>query len=383
VYESLRSIGPVVQDERSGLWLLLDYADCKRALNDAATFSSDLSEYAAQRTPPWMIFTDPPRHTELRALVARTFTPAALASMEARIREICRQLLDEGLQEDGTMDFASAFAVPFPLCVVAEIMGVPSADWPLFRGWTDDMLALSETLHGEQAEPTMVARYRRSYTEMTLYFNELTSARQHKASTGLLAQLSDSGTTGSELLSFFQLLLTAGSETTTNLLNNAVLCLVEHQQELTRLRSNPSLLPTAIEEVLRHRSPLQFVFRATRQPVTIANRSVPKGSLVLVVVGSANRDPAVFRNPEHFDIGREPNPHIAFGHGVHFCLGAALARMEARIGLSEFLNRVSCFDLAANGGLEPRSALNVLGPQALPLRCVLSSSHALETETYA
>ncbi|HYP15024.1 MAG TPA: cytochrome P450 [Bryobacteraceae bacterium] len=384
IYKALRSIGPVVQDERSRLWLLLDYEDCKRALNDPAIFSSNLGEYAAQPTPPWMIFTDPPRHTELRTLVARTFTRAALAGLETRIGEICRQLLDQGLQEDGTIDFASAFAVPLPICVIAEIIGVPTPEWPLFRRWTDDILALSETLHGSQADKTILARYGRAHAEMTLYLHELTSVRRRAgAADGLLAGLLEARVTGSELVSFLELLLTAGSETTTNLLNNAVLCFIEHGHQFARLRSKPALMPAALEEVLRYRSPLQFVFRATRQQVTIANRSVPKGALVLVVVGAANRDPAVFDNPEQFDIGRDPNPHIAFGHGVHFCLGAALARMEARIAFSEFFNRVSCFDLAANGPLKSRSALNVLGPESLPLRYTTNHSHALEMEAYA
>jgi cytochrome P450 len=170
-----------------------------------------------------------------------------------------------------------------------------------------------------------------------------------------------------EILGFFQLLLLAGSETTTNLINNAILCFIEHPGQLARLRAAPELLPSAIEEVLRYRSPLQWMFRVTTREVEMHGQAIPAGKVVLVMMGSANRDPKQFPNPNDFDITRNPNPHVAFGHGIHFCLGAALARLEAKVALTEFLERVGDFKLASDTPWEPRKGLHVHGPTRLPL----------------
>jgi cytochrome P450 len=171
-----------------------------------------------------------------------------------------------------------------------------------------------------------------------------------------------------EILGFFQLLVVGGQETTTNLINNALLCFLEHPAALEKVRGNPALLPSAIEEVLRYRSPLQWVMRAPRHDIEMSGQRIPAGKLVLPVIGSANRDPKVFAKAEEFDIARDPNPHIAFGHGIHSCLGAALARMETRIALTEFLAQVRHFELASKEPWEPRRALHVHGPTRLPLR---------------
>jgi cytochrome P450 len=171
-----------------------------------------------------------------------------------------------------------------------------------------------------------------------------------------------------EILGFFQLLLVAGTETTTNLINNALLCLVENPEQLARLKSTPNLLPSAIEEVLRYYTPVQWVFRGTRRDVEMHGQVIPAGSLVLPGIGSANRDPKQFRDPDRFDMLRDPNPHIAFGHGIHFCLGAALSRLEARIALAELLERMRSFELASDQPWQPRQALHVYGPASLPIR---------------
>ena len=174
--------------------------------------------------------------------------------------------------------------------------------------------------------------------------------------------------TPEEILGFVQLLLVGGQETTANLINNAVLCFLEHPDQLARLRAAPDLLPSAIEEVLRYRSPLQWMPRATRRDVEMHGQVIPAGKLVLPMIGSANRDPKQFRDAGRFDITRDPNPHIAFGHGIHACLGAPLARLEARIALADFLERVQGFELASDEPWEPRKALDVHGPSRLPIR---------------
>lgn len=171
-----------------------------------------------------------------------------------------------------------------------------------------------------------------------------------------------------EILGFFQLLLLAGSETTTNLINNAMLCFVEYPEQLARLLGRIDLLPSAIEEVLRYRSPLQWMYRATTRDVELHGHAIPAGKLVLAMIGSANRDPRQFPDAGRFDIARDPNPHIAFGHGIHFCLGAPLARLESRIALTDLLDRLRGFKLASDEPWEPRKGLHVHGPTRLPIR---------------
>ena len=171
-----------------------------------------------------------------------------------------------------------------------------------------------------------------------------------------------------EILGFFQLLVVAGQETTTNLINNAMLCLLENREQFALLRAQPERLPSAIEEVLRYRSPLQWVMRTPRSETEIHGQKIPAGRLVLPMIGSANHDPQVFRDPDKFDIRRDPNPHIAFGHGIHSCLGAALARMEAKIALSDLMARFRNLELATSEPWQPRKALNVHGPIHLALR---------------
>jgi cytochrome P450 len=182
-----------------------------------------------------------------------------------------------------------------------------------------------------------------------------------------LAEVDAQRLTPGEILGFFQLLLLAGSETTTNLLTNAILTFLDHPDQLQRLRADLNLLPGAIEEVLRYRSPLQWMYRKTTRDVTLHDLPIPAGRLVLAVIGSANHDPAVFPHPDRFDITRHPNPHLAFGHGPHFCLGAPLARLEARTALTEFLTRTSHFERPTTDPWPPRPGLHVLGPSSLPL----------------
>jgi cytochrome P450 len=171
-----------------------------------------------------------------------------------------------------------------------------------------------------------------------------------------------------EIAGFFQLLVVGGQETTTNLINNAMVCFLDHPNQLALLRWSPELLPQAIEEVLRFRAPFQWVMRTPRHDIEIYGKTIPAGKLVLAMIGSANRDPKIFKDAERFDITRNPNPHIAFGHGIHSCLGAALARMEARIALGDFLARIKNFERASNEPWEPRKALHVHGPSRLPIR---------------
>lgn len=271
------------------------------------------------------------------------------------------------------MDLATEFAVPLPIMVIAEMLGIPAADQARFRRWSEGILNLSNTVVGGKEATHAVAAYAAAKAEMIAYLAEILPRRRAAPGQDLLSQLVDAEVDGerlseADLLGFFQLLLLAGSETTTNLINNAILCLIEHPAENRRLREAADLLPNAIEEVLRYRAPVQVVFRTTTQAVELHGRVIPAGKLVLVVIGSANRDPQVFAAADRFEITRDPNPHLAFGHGIHFCLGAALARLEARIALTELLRRLQGITLAGAAPWVPRRAFHVHGPARLPIR---------------
>lgn len=371
VYDQWRSVAPVFHDPQSDFWMLFDGASVKRALNDLDVFSS-------RAAPPgggaldWFIFFDPPQHTKLRALILRAFTPRSVANLEPRIRELSRELLDQTI-ERGEMDLAADFSIPLPMMVIAEMLGIPVADRPQFRRWGDVLLNMIYTVTGGEEAARAVRAFGAASAEASDYLTRQLAERRAQPKDDLLTRLVQAEVDGErltekEILNFFQLLLLAGSETTTNLINNALLCFIDNPDQLTRLLAAPDLLPSAIEEVLRYRSPLQAVFRQTTCEVEMHGQVIPAGKLVLVMIGSANRDPRQFRDAGLFDITRDPNPHLAFGHGVHFCLGAALARLEARIALADILERVKGFQLASNEPWEPRKAFHVHGPTRLPIR---------------
>jgi cytochrome P450 len=366
IYDQLRSRSPVFRDPASGHWMVFDYDGVKRVLNDHETFSS--------RNGPadWLLFTDPPRQTKLRGLIAQAFTPRSVAGLEPRIRELSRGLLDQVI-ERGEMDLAADFSIPLPMMVIAEMLGVPVADRPRFQRWSDIILNMSYTVAGSEGAVQAAQEFHASTAEVNDYLTGVLAERRAAPRDDLLTRLLQAEMDGERLsqvdiLGFFQLLLVGGQETTTNLINNAILCLVEHPDQLARLRAAPERLPTAIEEVLRYRSPLQWMFRVTTRDIELHGQTIPARSLVLAMIGSANRDPRHFRDADRFDSARDPNPHIAFGHGIHFCLGAPLARLEARIAITDLLGRLNDLALASDDPWEPRKALHVHGPARLPIR---------------
>ncbi|HTI72949.1 MAG TPA: cytochrome P450 [Candidatus Limnocylindria bacterium] len=368
VYDRMRSQSPLLYlPAPFDGWLIFDYDGAKRALNDHEAFSS-----AVPAPPHWFIFIDPPAHTKFRALISRAFTPRMVANLEPLIRDLSRELLDRVVRR-GEMDMAADFSVPLPMRVIATMIGIPADDWPRFKRWSDGILKLSYARSGGQEAQDAGREFRAVTAEMSPYLEEMIRQRRAAPQNDLLTRLIESEVDGErlshgEILGFFQLLIVGGQETTTNLLNNAILCFVENPDQLALLRRTPELLPSAIEEVLRYRSPLQWVMRTPRRDTEIHGQTIPAGKLVLPMIGSANRDPNHFKDANRFDIRREPNPHIAFGHGIHSCLGAALARMEARIALADFLARVRDFKSASTEPWQPRRALHVHGPEELPIR---------------
>jgi cytochrome P450 len=380
VYDQIRSRTPLLHDARTDIWMIFDYDGVKRALNDHEAFSSNMFT-CGRGNPDWFFFFDPPRHTRQRALIMKAFTPRMVANLEPRIGELSRALIRQKL-DHGEMDLARDFAVPLPMMVIAEMLGIPAADWPRFSEWSEAILRLSYTVSDNKTDRALQATegFRAVSAEMFEYLETLLTARRSDPRddllTGLaLAEVDDERLTTAEILGFFQLLLVAGTETTTNLINNAMLCLLEHPDQFARLRAAPELIASAIEEVLRYRTPIQWGFRATKHPVEMHGETIPTGKLVLPMIGAANRDPRQFYDPGRFHITRDPNPHIAFGHGIHFCLGAPLSRLEARIALGELMTSLHEIARASDEPWEPRQALHVHGPASLPItfRCALGA----------
>ena len=234
------------------------------------------------------------------------------------------------------------------------------------------ILKIANTISRDEEAARTIQEYRAVTDEMRAFLPGLIAQRRSTHLGDLLTRLVEAEVDGGrltqgEILGFVQLLLVGGQETTAILINHAVLCFLEHPDQLARLRAAPDLLPPAIEEVLRYRSPVQWMPRATRRDVEVHGRVIPAGKLVLPMIGSANRDPKRYRDADRFDVARDPNPHIAFGHGIHSCLGAPLARLEARIALADFLERMKVFELANDEPWEPRKALGVHGPSRLPI----------------
>ena len=367
-YAHLRSHSPLlrVPPPFDG-WMVFDYDTVKWVLEDHETFSSRVP---APRN--WFIFFDPPAHTRQRALISRAFTPRVVAGLEPRIRELCARFLDAA-GSSGVMDLAADFAVPLPMNVIAGMIGMPESDLPLYQRWSDIILRLSYSRSGGEAAEQARRDFLAATGEMNEYLTAQIPRRRADPEQDLLTGLVEAEVDGErlsqeEILGFFQLLVVAGQETTSALLKNAVLCLLEHPEQLARLRAAPGLLPQAIEEVLRYRSPLQWMMRTPRRDVELHGTVIPAGALVLPMIGSANRDPRRFPDPDRFDITRDPNPHLAFGHGAHFCLGAPLSRLEARIALGDLLFRFRHFEFASAQPWEPSQALHVHGPARLAVR---------------
>lgn len=376
IYDHFRTACPVMLEPTSGVWMVFDYAGAKRVLDDAETFASDTASVGAHPAPPWLVFTDPPRHTKLRAIISKAFTPRMVEGLEPRIRELSRELLDRSVDR-GEMDLADDYSIPLPMRVIAEMIGIPDADWPRYVRWSGAVLNVSYSVRGmspgKEAAQAANEDFSATTAEMAEYLRHLVDQRLTNPHDDLLSRLVAAEVDGQrlsphELLMFFQLLLVGGQETTTNLINNAVLSLLENPDQLALVRRSPELIPSAIEETLRYRSPFQSGFRGTRRETEVHGQMIPAGKLLFVMVGSANRDPKQFPEPNRFDITRHPNPHLAFGHGIHFCLGAPLSRLEAKIALGDVLNRLPDLRLASDEPWQPRPALHVHGPLHLPVR---------------
>ncbi|MFF1251564.1 cytochrome P450 [Pseudarthrobacter sp. NPDC058329] len=367
-YERMRETAPVHYDEESGSWHLFRYDDVQRALSEHATFSSHMGGDDASGTGQLfassLIATDPPRHRQLRSLVTQAFTPKAVDALAPRIAGLTDELL-EGIAPRGSADLIKELAYPLPVIVIAELMGIPAQDRDRFKQWSDAIV--SQTRTGSASEDHYAAN-----VEMTEYFLALIDHRRSRPgqdliSTLLAAEIDGQKLTVPELLGFCALLLVAGNETTTNLIGNAVLCLAEYPGTMDRLLREPALLPQAIEEVLRFRSPVQSMYRVTVADTAVGGQLIPAGAPIVAWIGSANRDERQFQRPAEFDVDRSQNRHLAFGHGVHFCLGAPLARLEARIALGALLSRLPGLSMDQGAQLERMESTIIYGLKAIPV----------------
>lgn len=367
MYALMRQSGGVLHIAQHGLWNVFRYGDVKAVLTDYKRFSSRYGPEDGGVSP--LITTDPPRHTKLRSLVSHAFTPRAVAALEGRIASMTHQLLDR-VVPTGRIDLVQDLAAPLPVMVIAEMLGIPPEDRDRFKRWSDQVVASADTLLGEGDQGAFGSSA--AMTEMAPYFHQIFDQRladpQDDLISGLLAaELDGERLTPDEIFSFCWLLLVAGNETTTNLITNAILAFLEWPDQWERLRHQPDLLPSAIEEALRYRSPVQAMVRVAVAETEMGGHTIGAGERVIAWMGSANRDEEQFSDPDRFDIGRHPNPHIAFGHGIHFCLGAPLARLEARIVLGAILERLQGLRRIDDAPLEPVSGFIVHGVRHLPL----------------
>ena len=359
-YKKMREADPIHSIAEYGAWQVFRYDDVQRVLSDYAAFSSNFSQGQAQDPlSTSLISLDPPRHRQLRNIVTQAFTPRSVARLSDRISAIVTDLLDP-IVSKGQMDIIDDLSYPLPVIVIAEMLGIPQQDRESFKRWSDAIVGTSGAVQGDPQR------------EMGAYFLDMIERRRREPQDDLISALLDAQIDGQhlnqrELLGFCILLLVAGNETTTNLIGNALLCFDEQPEVMEQLRADPELMPNAIEEVLRYRSPVQMMYRRAISNVTLDGREIRAGQMVIAQIGSANRDEAQFPNADTFDIRRTPNRHIAFGHGIHFCLGAPLARLEGRIVLNALLARVHDIRRVHAQPLEPTGSDIVYGVKHLPI----------------
>jgi cytochrome P450 len=326
-----------------------------------------LDERFRDGTASSLLMLDPPDHTRIRTLVGKAFTPRRIDALRPRIQQIVDQALDR-LDPTAPIDLIRDFAVPVPIQVIAELLGVPTDDRELFKSWSSRLVALLDPL---SADATL-ADAAEAFSELDVYFTRLFAERRLRPRDDLISALVAASEQGErlneiELLATVFLILGAGHETTTNLIGNAVAAMIAHPDERKRLRDDPGMIETAVEEFLRFDSPVQATDRIAGSDLEIDGHSIAQGQLVLLLLGAANRDPTVFESPDRLDLSRAENPHLSFSQGAHFCLGAQLARAEGQIALGTLMTRFPDWR-GDDRGLDWRGGLVLRGPRAIPIR---------------
>jgi cytochrome P450 len=366
-------VTPITMPGGDRAWLVTRYADVRAALADPRLYK----DWAGKLTgPDWvpdevtgylsahLLNADPPDHTRLRKLVTKAFTPRRIAELRPRVAAITTSLLD-GIEKQATVDLIDAFAFPLPVTVICELLGIPASDQGQFREWSHAVVA-------SDGEP---GAFRETGFAMFRYFTALVAAKRAEPGDDLVSALIEAKDSGDslderELIAMLFLLLIAGHETTTNLIASGTLALLTHPGERERLRADPALLPDAVEELLRYANPLNHATeRFTMKPVEIGGVTIPAREWVLLATASANHDPERFGDADQLSLGRDAGGHLAFGHGIHYCLGAPLARLEGEVAFGALLSRVPDLALAVDPAeLRWRRSSLIHGLETLPVR---------------
>ncbi|HZC99905.1 MAG TPA: cytochrome P450 [Actinomycetes bacterium] len=375
LYHRLRELDPVHRS-RAGVWVLTRHADATAVLRDPR-FSADPAHLRGRRPQVGprrldtrvLLFLDPPDHTRIRSLVSKAFTPHRLRQLRPRVEALVHELLDR-IEEQGSLELIADLAYPLPVSVICELLGVPAVDRDTFRRWSSDASRMLD--RDIDLDEQALERGAAAIAGFTEHFAALIQERRLQERDDLLSALiaaeeAGEGLTWEELLSTIILLFLAGHETTVNLIGNGALALLRHPDQLERLRREPSLGRTAVEELLRYDSPVHVTGRITTTELEVGGTPIAAGEQVIVLVAAANRDPAVFADPDDLDVGRPDNRHLSFSAGMHYCLGAALARLEAEVALGALLRRFPRLELADP---EPRYRDHFVlrGLRSLPLR---------------
>ncbi|PCC67848.1 Cytochrome P450 [Nannocystis exedens] len=385
LFARLREAAPVHRLERYQWWAVTRHAEVARILKRPDLFSSDtgldrlrpphIDERAWQELDrmrgPSMFNSDPPEHTRLRKLVSAAFTPRAMTQLEARVQQITGRLIDAIVQRE-SFDVVEDLAIPLPVTVIAEMLGVDPARGADFKRWSDDLIALGRLTRERRGSAGESLRLVASRRELFAHMQAMIAARREAPRDDLISQLvraeSEEGAlTAEEVLGMVLLLLVAGNETTTNLIATGTHLLLEHPAVLAELRADPGLVSSFIEEVLRYDGPATMLFRRTTAEVEVAGTRIAAGEVVVLLLSAANRDPAQFPEPDKFDIHRDTRGHLGFGQGIHFCVGAPLSRLEGRVAFTAMMRRLPAFTrVDARPAWNDNSSLR--GLRSLPLR---------------
>ncbi|WP_366289158.1 cytochrome P450 [Paenibacillus sp. AN1007] len=366
VYAELRENTPVRYDEHRECWDVFRYEDVQYVLKNPKLFSSERN-----RANTSILTTDPPKHKQLRDLVNQAFTPKAIEALAPRIQQITDELLADHLSSS-RMNLIDDLAAPLPVIVIAELIGVPAADRRDFKLWSD-VLVKGARDDSEEAFQEMAREKQQNIQELYAYFTDIMEQRRVEPQDDLIslllaAEIEGQKLTEEEVINFCILLLVAGNETTTNLIANAVRVLSEQPELQKELREHPDRVAGAVEETLRYYPPIVAIGRVARETVELHGQTIQAGDQVISWVGAANRDPAQFDQADTFVPERKPNRHMGFGFGIHFCLGAPLARLEARAALHTLLQRMEHIQLVPETGLEPIQSAFVFGVKEYPIQ---------------